>query len=99
MEFAWLILNTCYVLRATCKVQRPTSNVQRPTTASHRCGRSPAAGSPLHVARCTLIERHTPRQLPAAEKLERGTPARRDVGDAIGDASLRHRRNRIAAAD
>ena len=50
------------------------------------------------LALCTGQHRHA-RQPNSSEKLQRGAAARRDVRNAVGDARLRHRGNRVAASD
>src|SRR5205814_1787322 len=46
-----------------------------------------------------VAERGHTGQRSAAEEFERGATACRDVRDAVGDAGVLHRRDRIAAAD
>ena len=50
-------------------------------------------------ARSSRRQRRDARQRPAAEELERRAAAGRDVRDAVGDAGLLDRRDRVAAAD
>ena len=67
----------------------------------HVSAEGSATARPAHVRRCAVavFQRRDPRQVPPAEEFERRAAAGRDVRDPIGHAGLRHRRNRIAAAD
>src|SRR5690242_19545898 len=58
-----------------------------------------AATKGMRMAIRILPEGDDARQLAAAEELERCAAAGRDVRNPIGDAGLRDRGNRIAAAD